>query len=74
MSLFFVPKDRKTHFVKRCVAVGGDEVLFYSNHLLIHFHEGDDYIKKHYPKKKIVKALGKLWVDIHTEINYPAIQ
>ncbi len=25
--IFYVPKDKKTHFVKRCVAVGGDEVL-----------------------------------------------
>ncbi len=72
--IFYVPKDRKTHFVKRCVAVGGDEILYYDKHLLIHFHEGDSYIKKNYPKKKIVTALGKLWVVNPYKEKYPGIQ
>jgi len=72
--IFYVPKDRKTHFVKRCVAVGGDELLFYADHLLIHFHEGDDYIRQHYPAKKIVKALDKLWVVNPYKDKYPGIQ
>jgi|GEM_PF-47584 len=72
--IFYVPKDKKTHFVKRCVAVGGDEILFYSKHLLIHFHEGDDYISKNYPKEKIIKVLGKLWVDNPYKEKYPGIQ
>jgi len=72
--IFFVPKDRKTHFVKRCVAVGGDEILYYDKHLLIHFHEGDEYIKKHYPAKKIVRALDKLWVVNPYKDKYPGIQ
>jgi len=72
--IFYVPKDRKTHFVKRCVAVGGDEILYYNKHLLIHFHEGDEYIKKNYPANKIVKAKGKLWVDNPYMDKYPGIQ
>jgi len=72
--IFYVPKDRKTHFVKRCVAVGGDEILYYDKHLLIHFHEGDEYIKKNYPKEKIIKAMGKLWVDNPYKDKYPGIQ
>jgi len=72
--IFYVPKDRKTHFVKRCVAVGGDEILFYADHLLIHFHEGDTYIRSHYPEHKIIKALGKLWVVNPYREKYPGIQ
>ena len=72
--IFYVPKDKKTHFVKRCVAVGEDELLYYNKHLLIHFHEGDEYIKKNYPEQKIVKAMGKLWVDNPYKDKYPGIQ
>jgi signal peptidase I len=72
--IFYVPTNKKDHFVKRCVAVGGDEIIYYNKHLLIHFHEGDEYIKKNYPKKKIVKAMGKLWVDNPYKDKYPGIQ
>ncbi len=72
--IFFVPKDGKTHFVKRCVAVGGDEILYYDKHMLIHFHEGDEYIKKHYPADKIVKVLDKLWVVNPYRDKFPGIQ
>ncbi len=72
--IFYVPKNKKDHYVKRCVAVGGDEILYFDKHLLIHFHEGDEYIKKNYPAKKIVKAMGKLWVDNPYMEKYPGIQ
>ncbi len=72
--IFYVPTNKKQHFVKRCVAVGGDEILYYDKHLLIHFHEGDEYIKKNYPAKKIKKAMGKLWVDNPYKDKYPGIQ
>ena len=74
IMVFYVPKDQKTHFVKRCVAVGGDELLYYNQHLLIHMHEGDAYMKAHYPKAKTVKTLGKLWLDNPYRAKYPGIQ
>ena len=72
--IFYVPTNKKDHFVKRCVAVGEDELLYYDKHLLIHFHEGDEYIKKNYPEQKIVKAMGKLWVNNPYKDTYPGIQ
>ncbi len=72
--IFYYPPNPKQHFVKRCVAVGGDEILYYDKHLLIHFHEGDDYIKKNYPSQKIVKTMGKLWVDNPYKDIFPGIQ
>ena len=72
--IFRYPKNEKVHYVKRCVAVGGDEILYADKKLLIHFHEGDDYIKKNYPAKKIVELRGKLLVVNPYMDKYPGIQ
>ncbi len=72
--VFYKPEDGKTHFVKRCAAVGGDEILYYDKHLLIHMHEGDTWMQQHYPKVRVVKVLGKLWLDNPYRGKYPGIQ
>ena len=72
--IFLNPRDEKTHFVKRCVAKGGDEIVYQDRHLYLHFSEGDDYIQKKYPKEKIKKFRGKLWVDNPYMSTYPGIQ
>ena len=72
--IFRYPKNNKIHYVKRCVAVGGDEILYADKRLLIHFHEGDNYIKEHYPKEKIILLRGKLWVENPYMDKYPGIQ
>ena len=72
--IFRNPKTPKIHFVKRCVAVGGDELLYANKKLFIHFHEGDAYIKENYPKEKIRSLRGKLWVENPYIEKYPGIQ
>lgn len=72
--IFLFPEDEKTHFVKRCVATGGDEIIYIDKHLYIHFSEGDEYIKKNYPKEKIKEIRGRLWVDNPYMDKYPGIQ
>ena len=72
--IFLYPRDGKTHFVKRCVALGGDEIVYQDKHLYIHFHEGDEYIKKTYKAEKIKIFRGKLWVDNPYKEKYPGIQ
>jgi len=72
--IFRYPKNHKVHYVKRCVAVGGDELIYHDKELLIHFHEGDEYIKKSYPEAKIVSLRGKLWVVNPYMDKYPGIQ
>ncbi len=73
--IFRYPKNIKQHFVKRCFALPGDEVLFTDRDLLyLRPHQGDAYIKKNYPANKIVKLMDKLWVkspmaDIHKGIH-----
>jgi signal peptidase I len=72
--VFYVPTDGKTHYVKRCVAVGGDELLYYDKHLLIHMHEGDAWMRAHYPQAQTVRLLGKLWLVNPYRSRYPGIQ
>jgi len=72
--IFRYPKNEKVHYVKRCVAVGGDELLYIKDKLLIHFHEGDEYIRKNYPKEKILQLQDKLWVVNPYKDKYPGIQ
>jgi len=72
--IFRYPKNKKIHYVKRCVAVGGDELLYANKKLLIHFHEGAEYMKANYPAEKIVSLRGKLWVENPYMTKYPGIQ
>ena len=72
--IFRYPLNEKVHYVKRCVAVGGDEIIYADKKLLIHFHEGDAYIQKHYPASKIRRINGKLWVENPYKETYPGIR
>lgn len=72
--IFLYPHDNKVHYVKRCVATGGDEIIYQNKHLYIHFAEGDAYITDNYPADKIKKFRGKLWVDNPYMDTYPGIQ
>ena len=72
--IFRYPKNHKIHYVKRCVAVGGDEILYANKKMLIHFHEGDAYIKANYPADKIISLRDKLWVENPYMEKYPGIQ
>ena len=60
--IFRYPHNIKRHYVKRCVALPGDEVFVKNKDLYLHPHEGDDFINKNYPKDEIVNIDGKLWV------------
>jgi signal peptidase I len=72
--IFRYPKNNQIHYVKRCVAVGGDEILYTKDQLLIHFNEGDAYIKANYSADKIISLRGKLWVKNPYMDKYPGIQ
>lgn len=61
--VFRYPKDEKIHYVKRCLATEGDEILFQEKNFYIHFSEGDEYIKANFPAEKIKTIAGKLWVN-----------
>lgn len=60
--IFRYPLNEKVHFVKRCVAVGGDELFLHNQDLYLHPNEGDEYIKTNFKGYEIVSIGGKLWV------------
>ncbi|UFH60337.1 signal peptidase I [Sulfurovum mangrovi] len=74
--IFRKPQTPKVHFVKRCVAVGGDELLYMDKRLLIHFHDltTEAQIKEKYPEAKILSLRGKLWAENPYMSKYPGIQ
>ena len=43
--VFLYPKDKKTHYVKRCFATGEDEVVFTGKTFYLRPKEGDSFIK-----------------------------
>jgi signal peptidase I len=71
--VFRYPKNPKIHFVKRMVAVGGDEILFQDKKLYISFHEGEEYMKKNFPQNKLHVIDGKLWVLNPYKDKFPGI-
>ncbi|MFT7860805.1 MAG: signal peptidase I [Sulfurimonas sp.] len=60
--IFRPPHKPKTHFVKRCVALPGDELFVEDKDLYLHPHEGDEWIKEHYKGYTVTKRDGKLWI------------
>jgi signal peptidase I len=72
--VFRYPLNEKTHFVKRCVAVGGDVLTVRDKILYIKPHEGNEYVKANYPKENIVDMAGTLWVKNPYMGKFPGIQ
>ncbi|CBG39904.1 signal peptidase I [Helicobacter mustelae] len=60
--IFVPPHEKKTYYVKRNFAIGGDEILFTKEGLYLHCKEGNDFIKEHYADKKSLEFAGKIFV------------
>lgn len=71
--IFRPPHNTKQHFVKRCVALPGDELFLNNKSLFIHFKEGDEWIKKNYKDYELVVFIGKLWVKDPYRKKHPGI-
>lgn len=71
--VFRFPVQKNIHYVKRNVAVGGDELLYVKNAMYLRPHEGDAYIKQNYPQEKIVTIQGRLWVKDPYMQDFPNI-
>jgi signal peptidase I len=73
--IFRYPVNTKIHYVKRCVAVGGDILFVHNKDLYLHPHEGNEYVRKHYPKDKyeILNINGFLWVKNPYMKDHPGI-
>ncbi|VAY86776.1 Signal peptidase I [hydrothermal vent metagenome] len=71
--VFRYPDNHKVHYVKRCIATGGDIVALQNKHLLLLPKEGDEFVKKNYPKENIVTIKNKLWVIDPYKLKHPGI-
>ncbi len=71
--IFRYPGNVKQHFVKRCVALPGDELFVSNKDLFIHHSEGDQYIKDNFKGYEIVVFSGKLWVKNPYKKVHPGI-
>ncbi|MDR1284994.1 MAG: signal peptidase I [Campylobacteraceae bacterium] len=71
--VIFLNPTTYENYVKRCFAVGGDEVVYKDDVFYLHHGEGDEYIKNSYPEEKITEFLGKLWVINPYMQTYPGI-
>ncbi len=71
--IFRYPNNPKQHFVKRCVALPGDELFVSDKNLYIHHKEGDEWIKKHFKDYEIVIFASKLWVKNPYTKKHPGI-
>ena len=71
--IFRYPLSDNVHYVKRCVALGGDKIMFKNKDLFLRPFEGDDYIYKNYNKNDIVSINGSLWVKNPYKRIHPGI-
>lgn len=60
--VFRNPRNEKIHFVKRCVGVGGDKVVYANKTLYVRMHEGDDFMRTHYKKEDLAILGSELYV------------
>ena len=71
--IFRPPHNTKQHFVKRCVALPGDELFVADKNLYIHHKEGDEWIKNNFDEDDIVIFAEKLWVKNPYMKKHPGI-
>jgi signal peptidase I len=60
--IFRYPMDERIHYVKRCVATGGDVLFVHNKDFFLRPVEGDEFIEKNYSKEQIVDINGILFV------------
>jgi signal peptidase I len=71
--IFRYPGNIKQHFVKRCVALPGDELFIADKNLYLHHSEGDAWIEENFKGYKIIEFAGKLWVENPYMKEHPGI-
>jgi len=71
--IFRYPHNPKTHFVKRCVALPGDELFVVNKDLFLHHSEGDEWIKKEFKDHDTIIFGGKVWVKNPYMKKHPGI-
>ena len=73
--IFRYPVNTKLHFVKRCVAVGGDKLMVKNKQLFLRIQNSDDKTKKFAKKMgaQLVTFNGEIWVKNPYSKKHPGI-
>ena len=80
--VFRYPHNEKIHYVKRCVATGGDILFLRDKNLFLHPSEGNEFIKENYKEYQTVMVGKRLFVinpykkehpGIHTDLSVTKI-
>lgn len=71
--IFRYPNNTQLHYVKRCVALPGDELFLQDKILYLHPREGNEYAKKAFPGYELIEQDGKLWVKDPYTKEHPGI-
>jgi len=71
--VFRYPHNDARHYVKRCVATGGDILFLQNKKLYLHPKEGNEFVKKHYKDYKIVSINGRDFIESPYIKEHPGI-
>lgn len=71
--VFRYPHNEKIHYVKRCVATGGDILFVKDKNLYLHPKEGNEYVIKNYEGYNIAKYDDLLFVENPYKKDHPGI-
>ncbi len=71
--VFRYPHNPKVHYVKRCVAKGGDIIFLQNKKLYIHPKEGNSFVKSHYKGYTTVEYQGMIFVENPYRKEHPGI-
>lgn len=73
ITVFRYPNEPKIHYVKRCVAVGGDILFLKDKELYLHPNEGNKFVKENFRGYEIVKVNDYLFVKNPYKKDHPGI-
>ncbi|MCK5293924.1 MAG: signal peptidase I [Arcobacteraceae bacterium] len=71
--VFRYPHDEKIHYVKRCVATGGDILFLQNKKLYLHPKDGNEFVKKNFKDYKIIEFQDMLFIEDPYRKNHPGI-
>lgn len=71
--IFRYPHNPKQHFVKRCVALPGDELFLDNKDLYLHHTEGNEWILENFKEYETVTIADKVWVKNPYMKKHPGI-
>ena len=71
--VFRYPHDEKIHYVKRCVATGGDILFLQDKKLYLHPKDGNKFVEENYKGYKTVTINDMLFVENPYKKEHPGI-